>query len=83
MSSIVTKTAQRVAVAALFAVTLAACSTPNEQTASQSSVGKIRTWADWSTTTSSAPTASQTAALPASGEIRSWADWTPVSNGQQ
>jgi hypothetical protein len=77
------KTVQHLAAAALFAVTLAACSTPNEQTASLSSTGKIHTWADWSTTASPAPAASQTAALPASSQVRSWADWTPASNNQQ
>ena len=70
MSHNIVKLLQRAAVASVLAATVAACSTPGEQTASAS--GQIRSWADWS---SSAP-AEQTAAAPNSSEIRSWGDWS-------
>jgi hypothetical protein len=45
----IARTLQRVAVAALLAMTVAACSTAPQQTASLSGAGQIHSWADWST----------------------------------
>jgi hypothetical protein len=45
----ITRTLQRVAIAALLAVTVAACSTAPKQTASLAGPGQIHSWADWST----------------------------------
>jgi hypothetical protein len=67
----------RTAAAALLALTVAACSTAPEQSAS--ATGHIRSWADWSAVTPTVQSA-QTASLPAT-QVRSWADWTPVAGG--
>lgn len=45
----ITRILQRVAIASLLAVTVAACSTTPEQTASLAGPGQIHSWADWST----------------------------------
>jgi len=45
----ITRTLQRVAFASLLAVTVAACSTTPQQTASLSRAGQIHSGADWST----------------------------------
>ncbi len=45
----ITRTLQRVAIASLLAVTVAACSTAPLQTASLAGAGQVHSWADWST----------------------------------
>jgi len=51
----ITRTLQRVVFASLLAVTVAACSTAPQQTASAN--GHIRSWADWSDAATVAQTA--------------------------
>jgi len=78
------RTLQRAAFVSLLAVTVAACSTAPEQTASLAGPGHIRSWADWSDAAAPQP---QTASAPAAGEVRSWGDWSPAQydrgNNQQ
>lgn len=78
MSNTLVKAMQRAAIAALLTASVAACSTPGTQTASLSSTGHVRSWADWS---DSAP--QQTAALPQSGEVHSWADWASAPSSAE
>jgi hypothetical protein len=73
MPNTLVKAMQRAAIAALLTASVAACSTPGTQTASLSSTGHVRSWADWS---DSAP--QQTAALP---QAHGWVDSAQVPVG--